>query len=84
MRSSIFLILIILLSINCCGQTVVRYDIIDMHALNGIADKWERYWNIHKADSLATLFAPDIDFVTKSGEKSRNHIQSQYMDYRQC
>jgi hypothetical protein len=35
-----------------------------MHALNEVADKWERYWNIHNMDSLATLFATDIDFVT--------------------
>src|SRR5450432_2140788 len=66
MRSSILLILICTVSFGCYCQAVKKYDIKDMHALNEVADKWERYWNIHNIDSLATLFASDIDFVTKA------------------
>jgi len=67
MRSSILLFLICSASLGCFCQAIKKYDNKDMHALNEIADKWERYWNIHNIDSLATLFALDIDFVTKSG-----------------
>jgi uncharacterized protein (TIGR02246 family) len=56
-----------LIAIVANGQTKNVYDAINTRQLNDVAQKWERYWNTHNTDSLQTLFAPNIDFVTKSG-----------------
>ena len=39
----------------------------DLLALNLIPVRWQRYWNLHNTDSLATLFNDDVDFVNTSG-----------------
>ncbi len=67
MRLSIFLILACIASLSSYCQTPNKYDVKNIQALNEIAKKWERYWNSHNMDSMATLFATDVDFVTKSG-----------------
>jgi uncharacterized protein (TIGR02246 family) len=65
--------------LNCYCQTVEKYDTRDTKELNEVAKKWERYWNSHNMDSFATVFAKDVDFVTKSGtwfkgkEQTMNH-----------
>jgi hypothetical protein len=79
MRSSILLILICTASLGCFCQAIKKYDIKDIHALDEVANKWEQYWNIHNIDSLATLFASDIDFVTKSG-----HARQAYSKITNC
>src|SRR6476660_2508101 len=65
--------------LSCYCQSSPTYDTKETHALNKVAEKWQRYWNSHDMDSFATLFAPDVDFVTKSGiwfkgkEETMNH-----------
>jgi hypothetical protein len=54
MRRTVLLILICA-ALGCFCQTITKYDIKDQQALNEVAGKWERYWNSHNADSLATL-----------------------------
>jgi uncharacterized protein (TIGR02246 family) len=79
MRSLILLILVHTVSSNCYCQGATRYDAKDIQSLNEVAKKWEQYWNSHNMDSFATLFATDVDFVTKSGtwfmgkEATMNH-----------
>ena len=67
MRSTILFMFICAISLGGNCQTVQIYDNKDMRALNGVAEKWEQSWNHHNMDSLASLFSPNIDFVTKSG-----------------
>jgi uncharacterized protein (TIGR02246 family) len=43
------------------------FDAKDTNAIREVASKWERAWNTHDMDMLSTLFADDVDFVTKSG-----------------
>jgi uncharacterized protein (TIGR02246 family) len=79
MRSLILFILILATSLSCYCQSPTKYDSKEEHALNEVADKWQRYWNSHNMDSFATLFATNVDFVTKSGtwfkgkEETMNH-----------
>ena len=79
MRSLILFFLVYTASLNCYCQPPTKYDTKEMHALNEVAEKWQRYWNSHDMVSFATLFAPNVDFVTKSGtwfkgkEETMNH-----------
>ncbi|HMG66229.1 MAG TPA: SgcJ/EcaC family oxidoreductase [Chitinophagaceae bacterium] len=79
MRILILFVLIYTASLSCYCQVPTKYDTKETHALNDVAEKWQRYWNSHNMDSFATLFAADIDFVTKSGtwfkgkEETMNH-----------
>jgi len=67
MRSLILFFLYVAFSTNGYCQPPTKYDAKEMRALNEVAEKWQRYWNTHDMDSFATLFATDVDFVTKSG-----------------
>jgi len=66
-------------SLICYCQPPTKYDVKETRALNELAEKWQQYWNSHDMDSFATLFAADVDFVTKSGtwfrgkEETMNH-----------
>lgn len=79
MRYLILFILVVATSLNCYCQLPTKYGAKEIHALNEVAEKWQRYWNSHDMDSFSTLFAPDVDFVTKSGtwfkgkEETMNH-----------
>jgi uncharacterized protein (TIGR02246 family) len=79
MRSLILFILLYTVFLNCYCQTATQYDVMDIKALNEVSGKWQRYWNSHNMDSFATIFATDVDFVTKSGtwfkgkEETMNH-----------
>jgi uncharacterized protein (TIGR02246 family) len=79
MRSLILSIFIYTASLSSYCQTPTKYDVKEAHALNEVAEKWQRYWNSHDMISFATLFATDVDFVTKSGtwfkgkEETMNH-----------
>jgi uncharacterized protein (TIGR02246 family) len=48
-------------------QSNLIYNPEDSQALNALPGKWQKYWNTHNMDSMARLFANDVDFVTKSG-----------------
>jgi uncharacterized protein (TIGR02246 family) len=44
------------------------YPLADLKELNGLADKWEGYWNNHNMDSMGTLLRDDVDFVNVAGQ----------------
>jgi uncharacterized protein (TIGR02246 family) len=67
MRFSILFVMGCIASLSCYCQTAANYDAKDGAALNDVAGKWQQYWNSHDMVSFETLFAPDVDFVTKSG-----------------
>lgn len=83
MRFAALLILACVPSLTCYSQPVdkagEKYSAEDMQALHKVAEQWERFWNSHDMVSFATLFANDVDFVTKSGnwfkgkEATMNH-----------
>jgi uncharacterized protein (TIGR02246 family) len=49
------------------GQLNNSFDAKDRNAIRKVASKWELAWNTHDMNALSTLFADDVDFVTKSG-----------------
>jgi uncharacterized protein (TIGR02246 family) len=79
MRLFILLTLACVPSLGCYSQATEKYRADDVQALNNVAQEWERSWNSHDMNALATLFANDVDFVTKSGtwfkgkEATMNH-----------
>ena len=67
MRSSILFVLFLVFSPFIYCQEINKFDAADTKAINDVAAKWQMYWNDHNMVSFATLFADNVDFVTKSG-----------------
>ncbi len=55
--------------IPCCGysQQASIYNSKDLQALNDLASKWQKYWNVHNMDSMGTLLRDDVDFINVGG-----------------
>lgn len=76
----LFRFLMLLITISACylnsnAQTVKKYSNEDVKALNGITEKWERYWNFHNMDSMGTLLRDDVDFTNVGGRWMKGKIQ---------
>lgn len=67
MRYLYFTIVISLISYGGYCQQISTYDAKDLQALNDLASKWEKYWNIHNMDSMGTLLSDDVDFINVGG-----------------
>jgi len=67
MRNLILLLLACIAPFSSFGQGVASFGAQDMQALHQVAEKWEQSWNRHDMEAFATLFADDVQFVTKSG-----------------
>jgi uncharacterized protein (TIGR02246 family) len=67
MRFSILIIAACIASLSCYCQTAKKYNNKDIHALHQMAEKWERFWNTHNIDSIATLLRDDVDYIDVIG-----------------
>ncbi len=67
MRFILLLLTCVSLVASVCGQAGNAYNTNDLTRLNALASRWERYWNKHNMDSMATMLKPDVDFVNVAG-----------------
>lgn len=63
--------------ISYCGycQQLSTYSSKDLQALNELAGKWEKYWNMHNMDSMGTLLRDDVDFINVGGNWLKGKTQ---------
>jgi uncharacterized protein (TIGR02246 family) len=54
-------------SLSAFSQKNKKLNPKDLAVLQQIPIRWERYWNNHNMDSMGTLLATNVDFVTVAG-----------------
>jgi hypothetical protein len=62
-----FLFILTFLTLIVHSQKIKEYNPKDLAVLHQLPINWQRYWNSHNMDSMGTLLAMNVDFVTVGG-----------------